>query len=416
MSKSAKIKWGLSHDVMRIIYKGAIPPILSYGAPVWIEAINKKHNAAKIKRVQRLINIKIPKAFRTTSYEALCLLTRNTPIILEIQKLVTFYEIKKGIHTEITMDIPRHFSTWPHPADIHTIKRKQDNIDYKFDIYTDGSKGDAGVGAGIAIFFEKELACQLEYRLQDFCSNNQAEQIAILKALEYLETNHQLPDNQKTAAIHTDSKVTLDSLENHRLQHNLIASIQEQTQKLETKNWIIHYAWIKAHNGDDGNETADRLAKQAAANKDLPVSYDRKPASAVLSELQAVSVNKWETEWKNTINGTVTKSFLPTVKERLKLNLPLNGNITTFLTGHGKINSYFFRFKIKDSPMCTCGNEEQTVDHLLFTCVKLDRERQLFKNNMINKHGKYTFDKVKLIEKYTKELILYLNSIDLDRL
>ena len=125
----------------------------------------------------------------------------------------------------------------------------------------------------------------------------------------------------------------------------------------------------------------------------------------MFSELQSISVDKWETEWNYTTNGTVTKSFLPSVKDRLKLNIPLNRNITTFFTGHGKINSYFFRFKIKDNPWCTCGNVEQTVDHVLFECVKLERQRQLFKNNMISKYGKWTFDKTKLVKGYTEELI-----------
>jgi len=39
LSKSAKINWGLRHDILRIIYTGAILPILSYGAPVWIECL-----------------------------------------------------------------------------------------------------------------------------------------------------------------------------------------------------------------------------------------------------------------------------------------------------------------------------------------------------------------------------------------
>jgi hypothetical protein len=34
LSRSVKINWGLRHDVLRIIYTGAILPILSYGAPV----------------------------------------------------------------------------------------------------------------------------------------------------------------------------------------------------------------------------------------------------------------------------------------------------------------------------------------------------------------------------------------------
>jgi hypothetical protein len=53
------------------MYTGAILPILSYGAPVWIEGLQRKHNPTKLKRLQILINIKITIAYRTTSYEAL---------------------------------------------------------------------------------------------------------------------------------------------------------------------------------------------------------------------------------------------------------------------------------------------------------------------------------------------------------
>jgi hypothetical protein len=82
MNKNKAPPWGLRHDDLRIIYAGAILPIISYGAPIWIECLKRKHNVAKLKIVQRLINIKIARAYRTTSYEALCVLTGITPIKL----------------------------------------------------------------------------------------------------------------------------------------------------------------------------------------------------------------------------------------------------------------------------------------------------------------------------------------------
>ena len=42
LSKSSKIKWRQRHDVLRIIYAGAILPILSHGAPIWIEMLEPK--------------------------------------------------------------------------------------------------------------------------------------------------------------------------------------------------------------------------------------------------------------------------------------------------------------------------------------------------------------------------------------
>ena len=76
---------------MDIIYKGAILPLLTYDAPVWIEAMKDDYNRRKYIRVQRPINISIAKAYRTTSNEALCMLTATTPIIIKLEEIVKRY-------------------------------------------------------------------------------------------------------------------------------------------------------------------------------------------------------------------------------------------------------------------------------------------------------------------------------------
>jgi len=63
LSKAAKLTWGIKHEGIATIYKGAIIPLLTYGAPVWIEAMNFEQNRQKYIRVQRLINIRMVKAF-----------------------------------------------------------------------------------------------------------------------------------------------------------------------------------------------------------------------------------------------------------------------------------------------------------------------------------------------------------------
>jgi len=65
---------------------------------------------------------------------------------------------------------------------------KNDSISYATAIYTDGSKMGGKVGAGVAIYKDKMLVRKCKYRLQNCCSNNQVEQIAILKTLEKLPT------------------------------------------------------------------------------------------------------------------------------------------------------------------------------------------------------------------------------------
>jgi hypothetical protein len=83
LSKSAKLNWGLQQGALNTIYKGAILPLLTYATPVWIRAMERNYNRTLYTRVQRLINITIAKAYRTTSNEALCILTGNAPIIIK---------------------------------------------------------------------------------------------------------------------------------------------------------------------------------------------------------------------------------------------------------------------------------------------------------------------------------------------
>jgi len=48
---------------------------------------------------------------------------------------------------------------------------------------------------------------QLKFKLDNSCSNNQAEQLAIVKELEVIETKKVNHNENRTAVIYVDSKV-----------------------------------------------------------------------------------------------------------------------------------------------------------------------------------------------------------------
>jgi ribonuclease HI len=97
---------------------------------------------------------------------------------------------------------------WPHPARRVTITETREVTTYHIQKYTDGSKEEGKVGAGVAIYSNKQLVKQCKCKLHNCCSNNQAEQIAVLKELEELP---KIEDpTGRTAAIFSDRKVTLD--------------------------------------------------------------------------------------------------------------------------------------------------------------------------------------------------------------
>ena len=86
--------WGLRHEVLEIIYEGTILPLLLYGAPIWIDAMKYTCNRRIYIRAQRLINLRIAKAFRTSN-EALCIVVHTTPILLKIEEAVRIYNLRQ---------------------------------------------------------------------------------------------------------------------------------------------------------------------------------------------------------------------------------------------------------------------------------------------------------------------------------
>jgi ribonuclease HI len=173
----------------------------------------------------------------------------------------------------------------------------------------------------MAIYTDKTLVRQCKYKLQGCCSNNQAEQIAILKSLEILPTLD--GSNPRTVAIYTDSKVTRVALKNNSIHSFLTEGIRNMVRHLTLLDWTIHFGWVKAHAGIQDNEMADTLAKEAAQDEDEHnIVYDRIPTTTAATELKKEGIIKWQRQWERTAKGALCRSFFPTVEQRLKVNYP----------------------------------------------------------------------------------------------
>jgi len=156
--------------------------------------------------------------------------------------------------------MPLPVNEWPHPARRVTITETSELTTYPIETYTDGSKDGGKVGAGVVLYSNKQLVTQCKYKLQNCCSNNQAEQTATLKALEQLP---KLDDpTGRIVTIFTDSKVTTDSLKNHSTHSFLIEEKRNKVRHLSALNWTIHFGWVKAHIGIERNEAADKPPKR----------------------------------------------------------------------------------------------------------------------------------------------------------
>jgi ribonuclease HI len=251
LSKSAKLNWGLNQATLKTIYTGGILPLLLYGAPVWANIMDKTCHRQKVARVRRLINIKIAKAYRTVSNEALCILTGLNPISIKIEETAQLNHLIRGSrHKDPFIDHDKNAKHWLHPATKTTILDDNTTDTSSIQIFTDGSKSEHGVGAGFVILNPGYPTLTKKFRLHNRCTNNQAEQLAILKSLEYA-TTIQIED--KTATVLMDSKTTLDSLNNNSIHTSLIEEIRSKVYDMENKDWKIRFRWIKGHAGTWGN-------------------------------------------------------------------------------------------------------------------------------------------------------------------
>jgi len=97
----------------------------------------------------------------------------------------------------------------------------------------------------------------------------------------------------------------------------------------------------------------------------------------------------------------------------MKINL--TQNFTTMVTGHGKTNSYLHRFKIKEAPTCPCSTRDQNIDHLLFECELLNKEKNILKQAIV-KTNDWPPSKRDLLRKYFKEFTQFTTKIPFDEI
>ena len=144
----------------------------------------------------------------------------------------------------------------------------------KVDIYTDGCcLGNPGVGGyGVVILDNTKTEC-VKSLAEGFLvtTNNRMELMAAIKALEFLETPHEVflhSDSQYLTNAFTKDwlsgwkKKNWKDVKNTDLWKRLLKAMEPHK---------VHFIWVKGHAGNQWNERCDDLAKAAA---DIPTEND----------------------------------------------------------------------------------------------------------------------------------------------
>ncbi|KAJ9484061.1 hypothetical protein VN97_g9328 [Penicillium thymicola] len=202
-----------------------------------------------------------------------------------------------------------------------------------------------------------------------------AELIGIFYAVgTVFKINHQRPrtENGETmyATILCDSRSALQAIQNpgNKSGQRIIHAILQAATEVQTSGIALCLQWIPGHCDNPGNDTTDRLAKEAAS------PGKTHPFRPLLTRKRALIRDKthaqWEREWKASTKGghlrKIDNTLPATYTRKLYGNLPRGRAylLTQLRTAHNWLSTYAKTFGFRYNDQCVCGAQE-TVTHVL---------------------------------------------------
>ncbi|KAJ4426135.1 hypothetical protein ANN_26944 [Periplaneta americana] len=374
--RCSKASWGISYYHLLTMYNHAIFLVISYAAEAWCQTISRRASI-KLTQIQRSFLMFSIKSYKTVSNVAMLAIAETMPIEQALQLNKDMKVVRRGLPTNAVLpklkktELPTRYGGI-HPKDNSvTIGNSGTVLPANIQIFTDESKTEKHVGAGM-VAEENSMEIYTEARrLDNECSVFQAELLGIQMAVDWIQ---QQSKDKISYAIHVDSQAALFAIANKRTTHPIAVYIRKKIITLK-KSTHISLNWVRGHTGIRGNERADYLAKIAASYKST-IAYNSIPMSRAKQLLENYYINIWNATYINSEVAHHTKQFIPSIHHRLSLSLWPNYIITQFLTNHGCFRTYLHRINKAPSPLCNCPEKSpQTARHFLTECSLYSRDR-----------------------------------------
>ncbi|KAL1460527.1 hypothetical protein WDU94_012504 [Cyamophila willieti] len=446
-------KWGVRRESLLLFYKSYVLPIFDYGSVVYSSAKDKFLN--KLNTVHHL-GIRIATgAYRSSPVESLYVESGIPPLSLRREKLIVNYVSKIAaspfnpvknilfsplnttgfsVHkpkplafryrdilpfryhlasSEIlpfSRDVPPWFGkedlplvdtelcafkkaeTPPQVYKQKFLQKMNDGFQNHTKVYTDGSKDENGVGCAFTI---PDRNIVKKYSLNKDASIFHAELYAILQSLIMI-----IDMSMEKAIIITNSLSCLQALVKLGHPNPLVQKIQSLFTSYQAE---IKFFWCPSHVGIAGNESADKLAKEAINMNNI--AHSELFVDEIKVIIKKSLFEDWNHSWFNTsphdnklraIKNSVSKWKTSFQKSRLD-----EVCLMRLRVGHCNYFTHVYLFKKEDRPMCC--NEPVTVEHILMKCPRLRFRPSNFPLSSVPEILKNDPDSVNVVMRFLKK-------------
>ena len=444
MGRIANAKWGTQYQYIRQLFVSVVAPRMDYAAIVWHRPAKygQTHAPSQTKSLstaQRTAMKAILGAFRTTPTVALEVETNLAPTHLRLRRKVLRTMTRMQTHPDthplaaciqraassksktfittleyLLRTYPQHtmaletiqpfaYPPWWTPSHIIHLSESKDEAkcfhdsnpasDKTLRIYTDGSGINGHIGVAVH-------CPELNETRQRYLGTEKEQNVyaAELTAIDIgIKMSVEAPMEFTETIIYADSQAAIKATckpgkqSGQHIIHRTLENIDNH--KKQRRNHGISLVWIPGHHGIEGNEVADKAAKEAA-NQGGPTEGDPAPyalKSARYMTIDTYNKQEWEQMWKDNrkdgkhLKRITSKRFTaPPSKLYKKIQKRSHATkIATLRTGHCHLRQYLHRFHIEDSPLCECDNESvETVEHYMLHCKRYEQQRAELKSKV----------------------------------